>query len=76
MPIYLVAFIKQNSMGNDRHIWEGWTVNDFIKELEITFPYQNFKTKDDVKQWCKSEQPYYKKHIPEVAKHFIQKARL
>ena len=63
-------------MGNDRHIWEGWTVNDFIKELEITFPYQNFKTKDDVKQWCKSEQPYYKKHIPEVAKHFIQKTGL
>jgi hypothetical protein len=63
-------------MATDRHIWEGWTVNDFIKELEITFPYQNFKTKDDVKQWCKSEQPYYKKHIPEVAKHFIQKARL
>jgi hypothetical protein len=76
MPIYLADFTKQNSMGNDRHIWEGWTVNDFIKELEITFPYQNFKTKDDVKQWCKSEQPYYKKHIPEVAKHFIQKARL
>ena len=33
-------------MSNDRHIWEGWTVNDFIKELEITFPYQKFKTKD------------------------------
>jgi len=48
-------------MNNDRHIWEGWTVNDFINELEITFPYQTFKTKDDVKQWCKSEQPYYKK---------------
>ena len=63
-------------MAIDRHIWEGWTVNDFIKELEITFPYQNFKTKDDVKQWCKSEQPYYKKHIPEVAKHFIQKTGL
>ena len=63
-------------MSNDRHIWEGWTVNDFIKELEITFPYQKFKTKDEVKNWCKSEQPYYKKHIPEVAKYFIQKARL
>ena len=63
-------------MSTDRHIWEGWTVSDFIKELEITFPYQNFKTKDDVKQWCKSEQPYYKKHIPEVAKYFIQKAKL
>jgi hypothetical protein len=76
MPISLADFTKQNNMSNNRHIWEGWTVNDFIKELEITFPYQNFKTKDDVKQWCKSEQPYYKKHIPEVAKYFIQKAGL
>lgn len=76
MPIFLADFTKQNNMSNNRHIWEGWTVNDFIKELEITFPYQNFKTKDDVKQWCKSEQPYYKKHIPEVAKYFIQKAGL
>ena len=63
-------------MSNDRHIWEGWTVNDFIKELEITFPYQKFQTKDDVKKWCKSEQPYYKKHIPEVANYFIKKAGL
>jgi len=63
-------------MNTSRHIWEGWTVQDFIDELEVTFPFQNFKTKDDVKKWCKSEQPYYKKHIPEVAKHFIAKAGL
>jgi hypothetical protein len=61
-------------MENNKHIWEGWTVQDFIDALEITFKYQKFKTKDEVKQWCKSEQPYYKKHIPEVTKHFIQKA--
>lgn len=59
-----------------RHIWEGWTVQDFIDELEVTFKYQKFSTKDDVKKWCKSNQPYYKKHIPEVAKHFIKKAGL
>ncbi len=63
-------------MNKDKHIWEGWTVSDFIDELEITFPYQKFKTKNQVKLWCKSEQPYYKKHIPEVAKHFIKKANL
>lgn len=63
-------------MANDRHIWEGWTVQDFINELEITFPYQKFTTKEEVKNWCKSEQPYYKKHIPEVANHFIKKAGL
>ena len=63
-------------MDNTRHIWEGWTVQDFINELEITFPYQNFKTKEEVKKWCKSEQPYYKKHIPEVANYFVKKAGL
>jgi len=63
-------------MSNNRHIWEGWTVQDFIDELEITFPYQTFKTKEEVKAWCKSEQPYYKKHIPEVYNHFKKKAGL
>lgn len=63
-------------MANSRHVWEGWTVQDFINELEVTFPYQRFKTKEEVKQWCKSEQPYYKKHIPEVYKHFVNKAGL
>jgi hypothetical protein len=61
-------------MDNSRHIWEGWTVNAFIEELEVTFPFQNFSTKDEVIKWCKDEQPYYKKRIPEVEKHFIQKA--
>jgi hypothetical protein len=57
-----------------KHIWEGWTVGDFIRDLEITFEFQKFKTKEDVKKWCKSEQPYYKKHIPEVARYFIEKS--
>ena len=63
-------------MENDKHIWEGWYVSDFIEELEVTFPYQTFKTKAEVREWCKSEQPYYKKHIPQVANHFIKKANL
>lgn len=63
-------------MDNTKHIWEGWTVQDFIDALEVTFSYQKFKTKEDVKNWCKSEQPYYKKHIPGVANHFIKKAGL
>ena len=60
----------------DKHIWEGWTPRCFIEELELSFPYQTFKTKQDVRKWCKSEQPYYKKHIPEVANYFIKKANL
>lgn len=63
-------------MENDKHIWEGWHVSDFIESLEVTFPYQTFKTRDEVRMWCKNEQPYYKKHIPQVANHFIKKANL
>jgi len=65
-----------NKMNLDKHIWEGWTVRAFIEELEITFQFQSFKSKEDVKKWCKSEQPYYKKHIPEVANYFIKKSGL
>jgi hypothetical protein len=65
-----------NSRG--RHVWEGWHTQDFINDLEIIFPFAkpSLKTKEDVRKWCKSEQPYYKKHIPEVANHFIKKANL
>lgn len=63
-------------MGNNKHIWEGWTVQDFINELELTFNYQKFTTKDQLKNWCKSEQPYYKKHIPEVYNYFLKKSGL
>jgi len=71
-------------MENNKHIWEGWTVQDFIDDLEPLFDqimnnkscYTPFKTKQEIKQWCKSEQPYYKKHIPEVANYFIKKAGL
>ena len=71
-------------MSNERHIWEGWTVQSFIDELEPTFNIimdnnswqKPFKSKEEVKTWCMDNQPYYKKHIPEVTKYFIQKARL
>jgi hypothetical protein len=84
MGISWDAFLKQNNMSNDRHIGEGWTVQAFIDELEPTFNMimdnnswqKPFKSKEEVKTWCKENQPYYKKHIPEVAKHFIQKAGL
>ena len=63
-------------MKKDKHIYEGWHVSDFISELETTFPYQTFRTKEEVREWCKSNQPYYKKHIPQVANYFIKKAKL
>ena len=32
-----------------------------------------FKTKDELKEWCKDNQPYYKKHIPDVVNYFLSK---
>jgi len=71
-------------VNNTKHIWEGWTVQDFINELEPTFNMilsnnswkKPFQTKQEVKEWCKDNQPYYKKHIPGVANYFIKKAKL
>jgi hypothetical protein len=65
----------------NKHIWEGWTVQGFINELEPTFNQimngnswmKLFKTKDDVKKWCMDNQPYYKKHIPDVVNYFYAK---
>jgi hypothetical protein len=65
----------------NKHIWEGWTVGSFINELEPVFQQimsgnswqKPFNTKEDVKNWCKDNQPYYKKHIPEVVNYFVQK---
>lgn len=71
-------------MSLDRHIWEGWTVQDFIDDLEPEFDrimsnahaFQTpFLTKDQIKKWCMDNQPYYKKHIPEVVTYFAQKQK-
>ncbi len=53
----------------NKHIWEGWTVGNFINELEPTFRLimsdrshiQPFRTKEQIKKWCCDFQPYYKK---------------
>jgi hypothetical protein len=57
----------------EKHIWEGWTVGDFVKDLQWQFDAfkRNIK-KENLKRWCMDNQPYYKKHIPEVYKHFLQ----
>jgi hypothetical protein len=63
-------------MNRDKHIWEGWTVGDFIDELELTYKFKSFESKFELKNWVKSEQPYYKKHIPEVYNYFLNKSGL
>ncbi len=70
-------------MNLNKHIWEGWTVQSFIDELEPTFDMimkgnswqKPFKDDNELKEWCKSNQPYYKKHIPEVFKYFKNKLK-
>ncbi len=52
-------------MNRDKHIWEGWTVGDFIDDVEVIFNYcskhSNFwESKKDLKNWVKDNQPYYK----------------
>lgn len=67
-------------MNLNRHVWEGWTVQSFIDELEPSFNLimsgegwqQPFKTKEEIKRWCMDNQPYYKKYIPEVVNYFAQ----
>ena len=65
----------------NRHIWEGWTVQDFIDHLEPTFDrimdnhshISPFKDDQELKEWCMTNQPYIKKYIPEVFKYFKNK---
>ncbi|MFZ9956951.1 MAG: hypothetical protein ACO3E1_12645 [Flavobacteriales bacterium] len=71
-------------MNTNRHIWEGWTAQCFIDELEPQFDMimqsqswqKPFKDKAELMQWCMDNQPYYKKHIPEVFNYFKHKANL
>ena len=73
-------------INRDKHIWEGWTVGDFIDDIEPMFNlimrsdnfWDNvgFKSKAQLKTWVKDHQPYYKKHIPEVYNYFLQKSGL
>ena len=65
----------------NKHIWEGWLITDFIEALEPTLIIIQegrsyiapFKNKTELKKWCMDNQPYYKKHIPEVVVYFSKK---
>lgn len=64
-----------------KHVWEGWTVQMFINELEPIFNIiqsnnsyiKPFKSRTEIKKWCMTNQPYYKKYIPEVVNYFYNK---
>lgn len=69
------------SIDLDKHIWEGWTVGDFIEELELIVDMimdnrsiiEPFVDRNELKKWCMDNQPYYKKYIPELVDHFANK---
>lgn len=64
-----------------KHIWKGWTVQDFIEELEFSLDmiqsgkswHKPITTRADLVGWCKNNQPYYKQQIPEVVDYFAEK---
>ncbi len=61
-----------------KHIWEGWTVGDFVERLAPELDrimsgrswHRPFATKQELAMWCRENQPYYKKHIPGVVAYF------
>jgi hypothetical protein len=68
-------------VNREKHIWEEWTVGSFIDslspEMEMIMKGQSwkepFKTREELKKYCMENQPYYKKHIPEVVDYFVGK---
>lgn len=67
-----------------KHIWEGWTVGDFINEISWQVELimsgnamqKPFTSKQELAEWCKSNQPYYKKRIIDVNNYFAAKYNL
>lgn len=74
----------ETSVNLNKHIWEGWTVQEFIKELEPSFDKvmqgnaitKPLKNRLEVKNFCMNNQPYYKKYIPDVVNYFTKKYNL
>ena len=77
----------QNGFGMidlQKHIWEGWTVGDFVERLIPELDHimsgrswrRPFTSKQELAMWCRENQPYYKKHIPGVVAYFARKYRL
>lgn len=64
-----------------KHIWEGWTVRDFINDIEysVDITINNYKsrgiviTKDIISRITSYQQPYYKRVIPDVVNYFCNK---
>ena len=68
------------SADRTKHVWEGWTVGDFIDSLAPEIDrimtgrsrHRPFASKQELADWCRENQPYYKKRIPGVNNHFAR----
>lgn len=57
-----------------KHIWEGWTVGDFVERLTPELDHimsgcswrRPFTTKQELAMWCRENQPYYKSTFREL----------
>lgn len=64
-----------------KHIWEDWTVRDFINDIEysVDITINDYKsrgiviTKDIISRITSDQQPYYKRVIPDVVNYFCNK---
>ena len=64
----------------DRHIREGWTVGEFIRELALQVEMimsgqswrEPFRNKQELADRCRDNQPEYKITIPEVNSYFAR----
>ena len=45
-----------------------------IQNKHIPTHVEGFKSRQELKSWVKDNQPYYKKHIPEVFNYFAKEA--
>ena len=65
----------------DRNVWEGWTPRDFIEALEPSIDMimtdrswrGPFTSKTELAEYCRDNQPFYKKRVPEVVSYFSEK---
>lgn len=65
----------------DRNVWEGWTPRDFIEALEPSIDMimtdrswrGPFTSKAELAEYCRDNQPFYKKRVPEVVSYFSEK---
>ena len=72
------------AINRNKEVWEGWTVGNFIDELEPQLDMimrgqswkKPFTNKEDLTKWIIDNQPYYKKKIPDVIKYFANKYHL